>query len=122
MAVPAGYEALRLLGNLNFSSGGMAVDSLTGTFVKSVTSTGLITYQDSAGVETTSQLSTGGGGSITSGTGNPSGGSAAGDIYLQLDASDVVQAIWVNVAGTWTGIPRTSRQWFFSHHALRWVP
>ena len=28
-----------------------------------------------------------------------------GDIYLQLDASDVVQAIWVNVAGTWTEYP-----------------
>ena len=109
MAVPAQATALTLFGNLSFFVGGVAIDSLTGTFVKSVSDTGLVTYQDAAGAEMTAQLTTGGGGSVTSGTGNPSGGSA-GDIYLQLSAGDVVQAIWVNVAGTWTeyGVPAGS--------------
>ena len=41
------------------------------------------------------------GASITSGTADPTGGSA-GDAYLQVDASDVLQSIWRNVSGTWT--------------------
>ena len=105
MAVPAGGTPSEVqTGDTVHAAGGQAIDFLTGTFVKSVTATGLVTYQDSAGVETTAQLAAGGGGSITSGTGNPSGGNA-GDIYLQLNAFDVVQSIWVNVAGTWTEYP-----------------
>ena len=41
------------------------------------------------------------GASITSGTADPSGG-AAGDAYIQVDASNVVQSIWRNISGTWT--------------------
>ena len=41
------------------------------------------------------------GASITSGTADPTGG-AAGDAYIQVDASDVVQSLWRNVSGTWT--------------------
>ena len=44
---------------------------------------------------------TSGGATITSGTADPAGGSA-GDAYIQVDASSVIQSIWRNVAGTWT--------------------
>ena len=43
----------------------------------------------------------GGGAAITSGTADPSGG-AAGDAYIQVDASSVIQSLWRNIAGTWT--------------------
>ena len=43
----------------------------------------------------------GSGASITSGTADPTGGSA-GDAYLQVDASNVLQSVWRNVSGTWT--------------------
>ena len=41
------------------------------------------------------------GATITAGTADPTGGSA-GDAYIQVDASDNVQSIWRNAAGTWT--------------------
>ena len=43
----------------------------------------------------------GGGATITSGTGDPTGGSA-GDFYVEVDGSSVVQSLWRNVSGTWT--------------------
>ena len=104
MAVPAGGTPSEVqTGDTVHALGGMSVDFLIGSFVKSVSGAGVVTYQDSAGTETTAQLASGGG-SVTSGTGNPTGGNA-GDIYLQLSAGNVVQAIWVNVAGTWTEYP-----------------
>ena len=40
--------------------------------------------------------------SWSSGTADPTGG-AAGDGYLQVNASNVLQSVWLNVAGTWGG-------------------
>lgn len=40
------------------------------------------------------------GASITVGTADPTGGSD-GDAYVQADASDIVQGIWLNSGGTW---------------------
>ena len=72
-----------------------------GIFVKSVTAGGLVTYQDSSDAEQTTQLTTSsGGGSFSAGTADPSGG-AAGDAYLQVNASDVLQSVWLNESGTW---------------------
>ena len=79
----------------------VASGDLGDIFVKSVSATGLVTYQDSSGDEQTLQLSTGSGSSVTSGTADPTGG-AAGDAYIQVNASNVVQSLWQNVAGTWT--------------------
>ena len=41
-----------------------------------------------------------GGGAITVGTTDPSGG-ADGDFYVQVDGSDIVQSLWRNAGGTW---------------------
>ena len=51
MATPSNVTAAVLPGNLEFSDGGMAVDWLTGAFVKSVTDTGLVTLQAADGSE-----------------------------------------------------------------------
>ena len=56
MATSAGFEALRLAGDLNFGAGGMAIDWLVGTFVKSVAADGTVVMQDSDGNEQTIQL------------------------------------------------------------------
>ena len=72
-----------------------------GAYVKSITTGGLATVQLATGVETTVQLSASGGGTWTRGTTDPTGGSA-GDGYLQVNASDVLQSVWLNLAGTWT--------------------
>ena len=42
----------------------------------------------------------GSGAAITQGTADPTGGSD-GDAYLQVDASDEVESIWLNESGTW---------------------
>ena len=63
MATPSNVTAAVIPGNLEFSDGGMAVDWLTGAFVKSITSAGLATVQLADGSEMTVQLATGGGGS-----------------------------------------------------------
>ena len=73
---------------------------LGGVFVKSVTADGLVTYQDASDDEQTAQLSVGSGGSASAGTADPTGGSA-GDVYLQVDSSDVLQSLWLNELGTW---------------------
>lgn len=83
---------------------GFDANLVIGGFVKNITAAGVVTIQndDNAGSTREIQLTTGGGGSsISTGTANPTGGSA-GDVYLQLDASDEVQSIWQNVSGTWT--------------------
>ena len=41
------------------------------------------------------------GSTTTSGTADPSGGNA-GDSYYQVNASNVIQSLWLNIAGTWT--------------------
>ena len=80
----------------------VGVGDLGGVFVKSVTADGLVTYQDSSDAEQTTQLSTAsGGGSFSAGTADPAGG-AAGDAYLQVSASAVLQSVWLNESGTWT--------------------
>ena len=61
MAVPATREALRLGGNLNFGAGGMSIEFLVGTFVKSVVEDELtgevtISYQDLDGMPQTAML------------------------------------------------------------------
>ena len=59
MAVPASAEALRLSGNVAFFSGGMSVDYLIGSFVKSAAfANGVwtLTFQDANGVEDTADL------------------------------------------------------------------
>ena len=59
MALPATHEALRLLGNLNFSFGGVSVDSLIGAVVKSAAfASGVwtLTFQNASGVEDTVDL------------------------------------------------------------------
>ena len=68
MAVPASQEALRLTGNLAFGAGGMAVEFLTGTFVKSASVVGTtltIVLQDTNGAEQTITFTGGSGGGIT---------------------------------------------------------
>ena len=104
MATPASTDAAILTGNLLFSAGGVKADDLIGAFIKSVTAGGLVTFQNANGLESTVQLTVGGGGSgatVTSGTADPSGGSD-GDAYIQVDGSSVVQSIWLNDSGTWT--------------------
>ena len=62
MATPSSLEALRLAGNLGFFSGGMSVDYLIGSFVKSASlSSGVwtLTFQDSSGAEDTAELPSG---------------------------------------------------------------
>ena len=49
----------------------------------------------------TDQTGGGGGFSFTQGNADPSGGSA-GDWYLQHDGAGETEAIWFNIAGTWT--------------------
>ena len=61
MAIPATREALRLGGNLNFGAGGLSIDFLVGTFVKSIvenedTGAVTITYQDADGAPHTATL------------------------------------------------------------------
>ena len=59
MAVPAPTESLRLAGNLGFFSGGMSVDYLIGSFVKSAefaNGVWTLTFQDANGVEDTADL------------------------------------------------------------------
>ena len=58
---------------------------------------------DSARLATTAfvQTALAGAGAVTSGTADPTGGNA-GDAYLQVDSSNVLQSIWRNVSGTWT--------------------
>ena len=101
MATPSNINLTPLPGNLRFSDGGLAVDYLTGVFVKSVSPTGLVTFQSATGTETTAQLATGSGATVTSGTADPTGG-ATGDVYLQVNGTNVLQSIWRNIAGTWT--------------------
>ena len=104
---PAGFNAAVLQGDLRFGQGGITVDDLSGVFLRSITDNGNNTYdiamQGTDGTDTTVTITaTGGSGaSITSGTADPTGG-AAGDAYLQVDASDVIQSIWRNISGTWT--------------------
>ena len=85
-----------------FPGAGVETSAILGAFVKSITPDGVATVQLADETETTVTLTaSGGGATITSGTADPTGGSA-GDAYLQVDASDVVQSIWLNVMGTWT--------------------
>ena len=64
-------------------------------------STLTIGYKDVNDAVQSVVLTAGSGASITSGTADPSGG-AAEDFYLQVNASNLVQSVWLNVAGTWT--------------------
>ena len=73
---------------------------LGGAFVKSATTNGALIVQLSDGTEANIQLATASGVTVTTGTEDPTGGSA-GDIYLQLNASDQIIAIWENESGTW---------------------
>ena len=97
---------VRVIGRIApFTDGAFKVvnaGDLGGVFIKSVTAGGLVTYQDASSAEQTVQLSLGGGGggSFSAGTADPTGG-AAGDAYLQVDASDVLQSVWLNESGTW---------------------
>ena len=62
MATSAAYEALRLTGNLNFGDGGVSVDFLVGSFIKSaILANGIwtLTFQDASGMEETSTLPAG---------------------------------------------------------------
>ena len=102
MAVAAGgIPAEIVTGDTVHVAGGLAVDYLTGVFVKSVTAAGAVILQDADGAEQAVQIVVGSGAAVTSGTADPTGG-AAGDAYLQVNASAVLQSIWRNVAGTWT--------------------
>ena len=56
MATPAGVRAAVLPGDLDFSAGGMDVDHLIGSFVKSVSPTGGVILQDVNGVQQTVQI------------------------------------------------------------------
>ena len=62
MATPSNVTAAVLPGNLEFSDGGMAVDWLTGAFVKSISAAGVVTFQAPDGTEASIQLATGGSG------------------------------------------------------------
>ena len=87
--------------------GSIAADLLKGV-VGAVAITGVslsggtltINYRDTSDAPQTIVFAGGSGASITSGTVDPTGG-AAGDSYVQVDASDVVVAIWLNESGTW---------------------
>ena len=46
-------------------------------------------------------IALGGGASTTSGTADPTGGDA-GDAYLQVNTSDELTAVWLNISDTWT--------------------
>ena len=59
MAVPASREGLRLGGNLNFSAGGVSVEHLIGSFIKSAefaSGVWTLTFQNASGVEDTADL------------------------------------------------------------------
>ena len=85
-----------------FPGAGVETSAILGAFVKSITPDGVATVQLADETETTVTLTaSGGGATITSGTADPTGGDA-GDAYLQVDASSVVQSIWLNVMSTWT--------------------
>ena len=71
------------------------------TSIGVVGSTLTIGFKDANDAVDSVVLTAGSGASITSGTADPSGG-AAEDFYLQVNATDVVQSAWLNVAGTWT--------------------
>ena len=106
MAVPSSSVALHLTGNLAFFVGGMPVTALTGAFVKSVTSTGLVTYQDASGVEQTAQLSVGSGATVTTSFVDPTGG-AEGDLHFKVDALGMILSIWFRSNVQWAelGLP-----------------
>ena len=92
MAVAAGGTPSEIqTGDTVHFAGGQSVDFLTGSFIKSVSANGLVTYQDSVGVEDTIQLALGGA-TITEGGAPPTGGSN-GDIYLQI-LLNRLHAIW----------------------------
>ena len=62
MAVPSSTYAAQLPGNLRFSAGGMSVDFLLGTFIKSVASANgvfTLTFQNADGAERTAELPSG---------------------------------------------------------------
>ena len=62
MAVPSSINAAHLPGNLQFTEGGMSVEYLLGTFIKSVASANgvwTLTFQNASGVEETAELPSG---------------------------------------------------------------
>ena len=107
MAISAGTTALHLTGDLGFFAGGMDVGHLIGAFVKGVTQSGntlTLTVQNASGVEEevafTPSGGSGTGATVTAGNADPTGG-ADGDAYIQIDGSNIIQAIWRNDSGTW---------------------
>ena len=102
MATETGTSTTIMPDSIWFGGGGIRIAYLIGTFVKSVSSTGLVTYQDSNGAEQTVQLSVGGA-AVTQGTSDPSDDDGSqGDVYVETDSSSVIQSIWLKGASTWT--------------------
>ena len=58
-------------------------------------------YHSGVAANAWEQIGGAGGATVTSGTADPTGG-AGGDQYLQVNASNVVESIWLNVSGTWS--------------------
>ena len=105
MAVPSQATALHLSGNLGFFAGGVAVEFLTGAFVKSISDSGLVTVQNANGVEETGQLALSGGATVTVTVSAPTDTDGAnGDVHFQVLAG-VVLAIWFKIAGAWHEFP-----------------
>ena len=119
---PATTNAVTLPGNLVFSRGGVSgrflyfedwvgtrnyqIDSIVEHsgelwWAESDPDAGDEPGTDADWTKITGQSVGGGGSSITSGTADPAGGSA-GDLYIQIDVSNVVQSIWNNISDTWT--------------------
>ena len=104
MAVPAGGSpALILPGDIAFLAGGLPITDLTGVFVKSVSATGLVTYQNAAGVEQTAQLSVGSGATITTSFVDPIDGSE-GDLHFKVDALGMILSIWFRSNIQWAAL------------------
>ena len=77
-------------------AGAIAITSIT-----VVGSTLTIGYKDENDAVQSEVFTAGSGAAITVGTADPSGG-AAGDCYVQVNASNVVHSVWLNIADTWT--------------------
>ena len=86
---------------------GILTSQLNGAWVKSVAEgtagTLTITFVVADGTESTLEFTPvgSGGATVTSGTADPTGG-ANGNAYLQVNASNVLQSVWLRISGVWT--------------------
>ena len=80
---------------------GIDVSALLGVFIKSVTTAGLVTYQDASDVEQTVQLDVGGATVTTSFVDPTVDDGAGGDLHFKVDAQGVILSIWFRSPQQW---------------------